>query len=50
MRDGQEIVGAVRNAWPIRNLVETPATRTLPVDSFEAAVAVRDNPATPALR
>ena len=37
VRDGQEIVGAVRNAWPIRNLVEAPAMRTLPVDSFESA-------------
>ena len=50
VRDGQEIVGAVRNAWPIRNLVEAPATRTLPVDSFETAVAVRANPVTPAQR
>jgi ABC-type transporter Mla subunit MlaD len=50
VRDGQEIVGAVRNAWPIRNLVEAPATRTLPLDSFEADVAVRDYPVTPAQR
>jgi ABC-type transporter Mla subunit MlaD len=47
VRDGQEIVGAVRNAWPMRDLVETPATRTLAVDSFEAAVAVRDYPPAP---
>jgi ABC-type transporter Mla subunit MlaD len=50
VRDGQEIVGAVRNAWPVRNLVEAPATRTLPVDSFETAVAVRDNPVKPVQR
>lgn len=50
VRDGQEIVGAVRNAWPLRNLVDAPATRTLPVDSFEAAVAIQDNPATPVQR
>ena len=50
VRDGQEIVGAVRNAWPIRNLVEPPAARTLPVDSFEGAVAIGDYAATPAQR
>jgi len=48
--DGQEIIGAVRNAWPIRNLVEAPATRTLAVDSFEAAVAGRDSVVAPAKR
>ncbi|MGB7541040.1 MAG: MlaD family protein, partial [Burkholderiales bacterium] len=41
VRDGQEIVGATRNAWPIRDLVEAPAMRTLPVDSFEWSGAGR---------
>lgn len=37
VRDGLEIADGVRNAWPVRNLVEPRATRTLPVDSFESA-------------
>lgn len=50
VRDGREIVGAVRNTWPIRTLVEAPGTRTLPLDSAEAAVAARDYPVAPAPR
>ena len=38
MRDSLEIADGVRNAWPVRNLVEPRATRTLPVDSYEAAL------------
>jgi ABC-type transporter Mla subunit MlaD len=36
MRDGQEVVGAAKSTWFIRDYIETPAMRTLPVDSFES--------------
>ena len=36
IRDSQEIVTGVRSAWPVRDLIEAPATRTLAVDSFES--------------
>lgn len=36
MRDGQEVVGAAKSTWLIRDYIETPAMRTLPVDSFES--------------
>jgi ABC-type transporter Mla subunit MlaD len=41
VREGQEIAGAARNVWPIRDAVESPAMRTLPVDSFEWSGAGR---------
>ena len=44
VRDGQDVIGAVRGSWPIRNMVDTPATRTLPVDSFETDGARRAQP------
>jgi ABC-type transporter Mla subunit MlaD len=39
VRDSQEIVTGVKNAWPVRDLIEAPATHTLPVDSFESTAA-----------
>ena len=36
MRDGQDVLGAAKNSWLIRDYVEPAAMRTLPVDSFEA--------------
>ena len=50
VRDSQEIVTGVRNAWPVRDLIATPVTRTLPVDSFESAAASRGVAAAPAQR
>ena len=41
VRDGQEVVGAARNVWLIRDSVESPILRTLPVDSFEWSGAGR---------
>jgi ABC-type transporter Mla subunit MlaD len=37
VRDGLEIADGVRNAWPVRNLVEPRTTRTLPLDSYESS-------------
>jgi phospholipid/cholesterol/gamma-HCH transport system substrate-binding protein len=36
VRDGQDVVGAAKNSWLIRDYVEPAAMRTLPLDSFEA--------------
>jgi hypothetical protein len=36
MRDGQEVVGAAKSTWLIRDYIESPSMRTLPVDSFES--------------
>jgi ABC-type transporter Mla subunit MlaD len=36
MRDGQDVVGAAKSTWLIRDYIETPSMRTLPVDSFES--------------
>jgi phospholipid/cholesterol/gamma-HCH transport system substrate-binding protein len=36
VRDGQEVVGAAKNSWLIRDNLEPAAMRTLPLDSFEA--------------
>jgi ABC-type transporter Mla subunit MlaD len=38
VRDGIEIADGVRNAWPVRNLVEPRTTRTLPLDSHEISL------------
>jgi ABC-type transporter Mla subunit MlaD len=35
--DSQELVGAAKNSWLIRDNLEPPAMRTLPLDSFESA-------------
>jgi phospholipid/cholesterol/gamma-HCH transport system substrate-binding protein len=36
VRDGQDIVGAARNSWLLRDNVEIKTMRSLPVDSFES--------------
>ena len=36
VRDGQDVVGAAKNSWLLRDYVEPAAMRTLRVDSFEA--------------
>jgi phospholipid/cholesterol/gamma-HCH transport system substrate-binding protein len=36
VRDGQEVVGAARNSWLLRDNVEVRSMRSLPVDSFES--------------
>lgn len=35
-RDGQEVIGAAKNTWLLRDYIEAPAMRTLPMDSFES--------------
>lgn len=37
VRDGQEILGAARNVWPLSSAIEARTMRTLSVDSFESA-------------
>ena len=36
VRDGQEVVGAAKNTWLLRDFIDTPGMRTLPTDSFES--------------
>jgi hypothetical protein len=36
VRDSQEIAQAARRTWFLRDYVEQPQMRTLPVDSFES--------------
>jgi phospholipid/cholesterol/gamma-HCH transport system substrate-binding protein len=36
VRDGQEVIGAAKNSWLVRDYIEPPAMRTLPMDSFES--------------
>ena len=36
VRDSQELAAAARRTWLLRDYVETPEMRTLPVDSFES--------------
>jgi len=36
VRDGQDVVGAARNSWLLRDNIEVKSLRTLPVDSFES--------------
>lgn len=38
VRDGQDIVGAARNSWLLRDNMEVKTMRSLPVDSFESTV------------
>ena len=45
MLEGRAVVGAVRQVWPIRNILEPRATRTLTIDSFESAVPAQSLPA-----
>jgi phospholipid/cholesterol/gamma-HCH transport system substrate-binding protein len=39
VRDGQEVVGAARNSWLIRDNLEVRSMRSLPVDSFESTAS-----------
>ena len=39
VRDGQEVVGAARNSWLLRDNVEAKSMHSLPVDSFESTAA-----------
>lgn len=36
VRDGQDVVGAARNSWLLRDNIEVRSMRNLPVDSFES--------------
>jgi phospholipid/cholesterol/gamma-HCH transport system substrate-binding protein len=36
VRDGQDVVGAARNSWWLRDNIEVKTMRSLPVDSFES--------------
>jgi phospholipid/cholesterol/gamma-HCH transport system substrate-binding protein len=36
VREGQEVVGAARNSWFLRDMIEAKSVRTLPLDSFES--------------
>ena len=38
LQDGQEVIGAAKSSWLIRDNLEPPAMRTLPMDSFESYV------------
>jgi phospholipid/cholesterol/gamma-HCH transport system substrate-binding protein len=48
LHDGQEVVGAAKNTWLLRDYIDAPAMRTLPVDSFEALGGSAKAPADPA--
>jgi ABC-type transporter Mla subunit MlaD len=37
VREGQDVVGAARNSWFLRDMIEAKSVRTLPLDSFESA-------------
>jgi len=39
VRDGQDVVGAARNSWWLRDNIEVKAMRSLPVDSYESTSA-----------
>jgi len=39
VRDGQDVVGAARNSWWLRDNIEAKTMRSLPVDSFESTSA-----------
>jgi len=36
VHDGQDVVGAARNSWLLRDNIEVKSMRSLPVDSFES--------------
>jgi phospholipid/cholesterol/gamma-HCH transport system substrate-binding protein len=50
VRDGQEVMGAAKSTWLIRDYIEAPAMRTLPVDSFESFRMGSEVPGTSAQR
>jgi hypothetical protein len=39
VRDGQDVVGAARNSWLLRDNIEVKSMRSLAVDSFESTGA-----------
>jgi ABC-type transporter Mla subunit MlaD len=39
VRDGQDVVGAARNSWLLRDNIEVKSMHSLPVDSFESTGA-----------
>ena len=39
VRDGQDVVGAARNSWLLRDNIEVKSMHNLPVDSFESTSA-----------
>jgi gas vesicle protein len=39
VRDGQDVVGAARNSWLLRDNIEVKSMRSLPVDSYESTGA-----------
>ena len=47
VRDGQEIIGAARNIWPLSGAIEARTMRTLSVDSFESAGPGRSKATAP---
>lgn len=50
MRDGQEVIGAAKNSWLLRDYVEPATMRTLPLDSFESYTGSGRVPAAAAQR
>jgi len=39
VHDGQDVVGAARNSWLLRDNIEVKSMRSLPVDSFESTAS-----------
>ena len=50
MRDGEEVVGAAKNSWLLRDYIEPAAMRTVPLDSFESRSGGARIPAAAAQR
>lgn len=50
MRDGQEVIGAAKSSWLLRDYVEPATMRTLPMDSFESYTGGARVPAAAAQR
>lgn len=50
MRDGQEVIGAAKSSWLLRDYVEPATMRTLPMDSFESYTGGAGVPAAAAQR
>lgn len=50
VRDGQEVIGAAKNTWLLRDFIDAPAMRTLPADSFESYAGGGRLPAAAAQR
>ena len=50
MRDGEEVIGAAKNSWLLRDYIEPAAMRTVPLDSFESRSGGARIPAAAAQR